>query len=167
MALVLRKIRKSKWYKSPSVPWLSATDLQADALSDLGTKANALSVYFVREDLSDLDRVVAAVAACGDHVSIFDYTLFDEALLHQSSFKLSNTPGTTPDTVVNNQNHRDLIELSRDAIVELSKTVQKAQTHRIHDKKVADLIRDSIKNGCMKADDINPELRSSLLKYVL
>lgn len=50
MALVLRKIRKSKWYKSGSVPWLEEGDLRADALSDLATKGNKLSVYLVDGD---------------------------------------------------------------------------------------------------------------------
>jgi hypothetical protein len=47
VALVLRKIRKSKWYKSGSVPWLEEGDLRADALSDLATKGNKLSVYWL------------------------------------------------------------------------------------------------------------------------
>jgi hypothetical protein len=40
----LSKIRKSKWYKHNDVPWLAEGELQADALGDLATNANALSL---------------------------------------------------------------------------------------------------------------------------
>ncbi len=45
MPLFLRKIRKAKWYKINGAAWLPAGEFQADALSDLGTKDNTLSVW--------------------------------------------------------------------------------------------------------------------------
>lgn len=54
MAFLLRKIRKNRWYKE-QIEWLPDGELQADPLSDLGTKSNELSVYHVVIDESNLE----------------------------------------------------------------------------------------------------------------
>ena len=77
MPFVLRKIRKSKWWKHPGVPWLAHSDLQADALGDLQTSSNQLSVYHIEDDKSNLEQIVTALAASRDTIANLDYALLD------------------------------------------------------------------------------------------
>lgn len=69
MARILRKIRKNRWYKTEEISWLPDNELQADALDDLRTKYNELSVYRIDENESNLDRVIAALATNTDNPS--------------------------------------------------------------------------------------------------
>ncbi len=165
MSLVLRKVRKSKWYKHQAVPWLSATALQADALSDVATKDNALSVYLISDE-SEADRVIAALAACGDYVSMFDYVLFDEGALHGFNIKLVNKPGLTPDAYVNAEHHRDLVELTTDSLLQPTIAIRSGKIQRKNDRDVARLLNDGLKNGNFKVNQLKSELRSHLSKYV-
>jgi hypothetical protein len=164
LSLVLRKIRKSKWYKHSGVSWLPAAALQADALSDLATKDNTLSIYLVKDE-SEAERVVAALAACSDYVSVFDYVLLDEIAVHTLMSKLRNNPGKTPDALVNSQHHRDLVELTTDSLLQLASAIRDGKIQRKSDKDVARLLTDGVKNGNLKTDELKSELRSHLLKY--
>ena len=60
MPCILRQIRKAKWYKHPNVPWLNEGELQADALADLITKDNTLSVWML-EDETFVERAATAL----------------------------------------------------------------------------------------------------------
>lgn len=96
MPLVLRKIRKSKWYKTERVSWLEEGQLQADALADLKTTNNELSVWHIEDDKSNLEEVVAALAANCDDVSNLDYALFDQQLLSEIDIRIKATKGGSP-----------------------------------------------------------------------
>ena len=63
MSFFLRKIRKAKWYKDEKDTWLADGELQADSLVDLKTDDNALSVWYIEHDKSNLKRVIAALGA--------------------------------------------------------------------------------------------------------
>jgi hypothetical protein len=78
---VLRKIRKAKWYKHQKVAWLKAGELQADAIGDLYTENNALSMWLVTDDKSNLQRVAAALAANCEYLGNLDYALLKVELI--------------------------------------------------------------------------------------
>jgi hypothetical protein len=93
---ILRSVRKSKWYQNPNVPWLTAGELQADALDDLRTKDNTLSVWYGLDDKSNRDQLVTALTATHQHITHFDYFLLDERHLHTVNIKIKEIPGDTP-----------------------------------------------------------------------
>lgn len=147
MPLILRKIRKAKWYRSDAVPWLTKDDLQADAFVDLGTKANRLSVYVVEDDQSNLERIVAGVAANCDFISDFDYTLFAQEALDEIKINAEDTFGETPDAVVNTW-HRDLVELSSANIFALANVIgTRAERRRVLSKRALELVAHAIGSG--------------------
>jgi len=128
------------------VPWLSVGALQADALGDLKTTGNELSVFAI-DDTANADRVASALAAEGEHVSVFDYVLFDESIISQLAMTLVLSPGRTPDSSVN-QNHRDLTQLTAAGLLDLAMALSKGGIFkRFTDRDVANRICTSIKNG--------------------
>jgi hypothetical protein len=142
---LLRKIRKAKWYKNEGVSWIPDDELQADALSDIATKANELSVYSVKEDKSDLDWVIAALATTSEHLSNFDYALIDTKFLDELNIIYKQTDGTTMDDEVN-QSHFDIIELTASKLLQLAYIIKDSDRDRYSVKKVAQLIVNSIEN---------------------
>src|SRR5215510_4864620 len=102
MAFLLRKIRKTRWYRTESFDWLPNGELPADPLSDLGTKSNELSVYHVAADESNLDRIIASLAANVDQLAHVDFALFDESVISELGIKIKPSKGDLPDDQVNN-----------------------------------------------------------------
>jgi len=151
---VLRKIRKSKWYESESVPWLTKEDLQADALVDLATKGNRLSVYLVNYDYTNLEQVVTALAANCDYVSDFDFALVDHDALWELGIRLENSDGDTADSIVNSW-HCELIELTAERIVALAGFIWKrAEKTRFLSKRVQHLLAYAMASGQIDRDKI-------------
>jgi len=126
----LRKIRKAKWYKSELLPWLSQNDLQADALVDLSTKSNELSVYLVDQDKTDLNQVVVALALTCDNLSNVDFALIKEEDLEPLQIKVRQSQGDTPDELVNSR-HYDLYEITAQKILALALVIKRSEISRI------------------------------------
>ncbi len=161
MSFLLRKVRKNKWYKTETTVWLLPGEFQSDLLGDLATSGNKLSVYRVEHDCSNLERVVAALAANCDKIANFDYVLFEDTILKDIGIKSEQTKGETPDETVNNC-HLDLIELSAFRLVDLAKQVlNRGKVERFSPSEVTNLLAESIHKGyldkakmCLKEKDI-------------
>lgn len=125
----LRKIRKAKWYPS-DLTWLSQDDLQADALVDLSTKGNELSVYHVDPDKTNLNQVVVALALSCDHLSNVDFALIQEEDLEPLKIKVRQSQGDTPDEWVNSR-HYDLYEITAQKILALALVIKGSEISRI------------------------------------
>lgn len=147
MPFFLRTIRKAKWYKNEAVSWLAEGELQADALADLATKGNELSVWHVEDDRSNLEQVVTALAAGRDNIANLDYALFDQQILSAINIKIKETKGGSPDEKVNAW-HRDLVELSATKLIGLAKAIQtEAAKERILPKDIIRLIKRAVVSG--------------------
>ena len=75
MATFLRMTRQGRWLKYPDLEWLQPDELQSDALLDLQTKDNRLSVYRA-EGEEEAKQVVIALAANRESLSNLDYAIF-------------------------------------------------------------------------------------------
>lgn len=160
MPFILRKIRKSRWYPKD---WLSENDLQSDALGDLNTKSNELSIWVIDNDKSNLDRIISALAARCDTISNFDYTLFDQEFFSKNNFKIKKTKGVSADPAANDQWHLDLFELSASKILELAKHIRdKGEKLRIQEKQIKNLISDAIKNGKISIEQLEEGIKSKI-----
>lgn len=150
MARILRKIRKNRWYKTEEISWLPDNELQADALDDLRTKSNELSVYRVDENESNLGRVIAALAANTDNPSNIDFAIFGQEIISEIGIKAKNSRGDLPDDQVNHW-HTDLYELSASQLLELAKAIKaKARIERKGYKQVLELVADSLVEGSIE-----------------
>ncbi|MEH2154888.1 hypothetical protein [Nostoc sp.] len=168
MSFLLRKVRKNKWYKTETIAWLLPGEFQSDPLGDLATTGNKLSVYRVEDDCSNLERVVAALAANCDKIANFDYVLFQETILKDIKIKSEQTKGETPDETVNNC-HLDLIELSAFRLVDLAKQVlDRGEVKRFLVREVTNFLADSIQKGYInKAKmSLNPKEKEKIDKLI-
>jgi hypothetical protein len=150
---LLRKIKRSNWFSE--VDWLPANELQADALGDLASKNNELSVWFVSDDNSNLTEVVAALSLSGDYVSIVDYALIDLDLLSNQGFDIAQNPGVTPFDSANHW-HRDLVRLTARRVLELAELVKKARRERCRDKDALNYVSQAINSGKVDISKIRP-----------
>ena len=147
MAFLLRKIRQSKWYPDPRGSWPLERGLQADALGDLRTQRNKLSVFLVDEQRSNLERIATALAANARDWANLDYVMIDVNELASIHIKHELSPGDTPDNEVNAV-HVDLMELSVSQLVHLALVFQKkGESNRFLRDDIAQKIVEGVRVG--------------------
>ena len=147
MAYVLRVIRKARWYRDESTAWLGEGEFQADALADLETKGNALSLWVVADDRSNLEQVVSALASTRQYIANLDYALLDQKFIAEHNLKLQPVTGNSPYEQVNMWHH-DLVELSASKLCVLAKIIfECGEKKRYTEKDVLRLISRAIALG--------------------
>lgn len=165
MPLILRKIRRSKWYKHEGVPWLQPGELQADTLVDLKTEDNCLSVWRV-EDESNLDDLVGALAATCAVLSNLDYAILAEENVSALGLKIIQTEGNTPNKNVNKW-HRELVELSASIVVDLAKAIfTSGETKRTRPQQILRFIARAVESGQIDAVKLSEGIRARLRSVV-
>ena len=112
--------------------WLGNGEIQSDALRDLQTEDNTLSVYKV-DSGDDIARVVVAMAANRDNVSNFDYAIFDDTALISSNVSFLQKNGGTPDYEVN-QLHHDVTNLTVLNVVQMAQAISQGERKRVSGK---------------------------------
>lgn len=163
----MRKIRKSKWYKNEGVSWLAEGELQADALGDLNTKNNELSVWCIEDDESNLKEVVTALAAKCDDISNLDYALFDQQLLSEISIRIKATKGGSPYERANDSWHHDLVELSAFKLMELANTIlNSAKKGRVPEKAILQQISQAVASGQIERTKLKPRIVEKIDKLI-
>jgi len=126
--------------------WLPEEELQADALNDLGTKSNELSVYHIAPNKSNLDQVVVALAVNTTDPSNIDFALFEENIISELGIKIKKSKGELADDQVNNW-HSDLHELSASKLLSLALAIKKkAKIERKAPMQVLNIVADSLNN---------------------
>jgi hypothetical protein len=163
LPFLLRKVRKNRWYKNlEEYPWLSQGELPADPLGDLATQDCALSVWFIDDEKSNLERVIVALAATTESLSNFDFALFDMPTLEAAGFILEPTPGETPASIVN-QWHRDVIRISATNLARLAHAVwPTVQTERRSKLQLKEMIADGVKTKLLDPAKVNKKILGEL-----
>lgn len=160
MPFALRSIKCPRWY-SPS--WIANDEVPSDPLADFCTKENVLSIWIVRDDKSDFDRIVSAIAARRDTICNFDYLLFDQRIIDKYEITKKQTIGESPDQGINNSLHFNLVELTSSQICSLvSEAFLKGEKDRIHSKKISSMLTKSIQDGYIDKNLIVQHIRDKL-----
>jgi hypothetical protein len=119
MSYYLRELYSNiKWERTRFPTWLKEGELPSCIIRDLRADDNALSIWEIDEDKSNLPGVIAALVAA-QRKSVkndFDYALIAENHLNEITFKPIKTPGKTPYGVINVY-HRDIQNLSINGVV--------------------------------------------------
>ena len=161
MALLLRSIRKARWSQPPE--WCDEGDLGADALNDLATKDHALSVWQIEQDESNLERVIAALAAMRDNLSNFDLVLFPEEIVAASGIATNRSEGKSADEEANARWHCDLRMISASKLASLARSIKARGTvRRIPERQVGTLISAGVQDGRIDSESVSPGIRESL-----
>jgi ribosome recycling factor len=160
---LLRTIRKSKWYNHEGTSWLAEGELQADALDDLKTINNSLSVWLVDDNRENLEQVVIAFAANRSDLAQVDYVLFDKKILSDLNIKFEKSPGDTPNEEVNLNWHMDLVELTASKRFELAMTIMaKAEKARVSKKTIERQILEAVKSKQLNLDKMDDTLQTKI-----
>jgi hypothetical protein len=163
MALCVRKLDRKREWDDPrkDEPWLGANDLRADALRDLTTEGNKLSIWKITEELP-LPRILAALAAKRENLVKLEFILFDFAVLGELGIAHEQVNGDTHDSVVNGC-HIDLIQLTARKVSEFGARIRAARKpERYLDQKVAPLIQASVDSGFIEWNLLKPNVAAKI-----
>lgn len=111
MPLLLRTLRKNKFVRELQPAWVPADDVQADALKDLESGENQLSFWLLDDELSDLDRLLAGLAANRDQLANIDFAVIPLEMITQLGIRIEENPGDCLDPQMSLL-HRDLSQLT-------------------------------------------------------
>ncbi len=161
MAFIFRKLdRKAAFYRIDS---LEDGDVQADALYDLRTSSNALSVWLIEENRANLNRVIAALAAGRETLDKLDYALIQRKSLDDLGIEVVKEKGVSCDDQANESWHLDLRGLSGAKLVDLAYLIQEqAEFERVQRSAVATLIVTSVGEGFIDSTRISTHIGEKL-----
>jgi len=157
---LLVKLDNKRMWDSPG--WLPAGEVTADAVLDLRVEQNELSVWFVEQDRSNLERVLGALAANREHVEKLDYAVFDEASLAQVGVEARPSQGQLPDEHANENWHRDLVELSGRRLVAVAEVIASGSPQRCSHSNVRRILTDAAVQGHLRRDLVRERLAADL-----
>ena len=167
MAQLLRIIDKAKWYVQ-NIPWLNEGEIQSDALLNLKTESNNLSVFKIEDDHSNLDRIIAALGSGREGLAKFDYALIDYKNIEELNITIKESSGSTPDNKVNNEWHRDLLNLSTQKVQEIAVVISRqAVKNRILEKDIKKLITEHIVLGNIDKNILKPGVLKGIQSIVI
>lgn len=164
MPFFLIKIKPAKWYPHDGVPWLNVGDVQADALWDLRVSSNLMSTWEIADDKSNLNQVIAALAATRDTLGEFGYALLQQQAVLGLGIKFEQTTGTSKDQYANAQWHYDFVQLTASQICALTNEIKKKENRiRAGEWQVKAFLEEGVRLGRIKLADLNPNIHKKLM----
>lgn len=160
MPLLLREIRRSRWYTQD---WLEAGHAPADSLRDLHTEKNVLSCWLVEDDRGNFARVVAAISSKGERPENFDYALVPLGAVQEAGIRFERSDSDTFDEEANLTWHGDLPELTAAKVAELARLVMAFERDRILPKRVAEWMKQAVRDRHLSVDGMHDTMRQKLL----
>jgi hypothetical protein len=141
--------------------------MQADVFSDLKTDSNRLSVWYIDDDLANLDRVLTALAANLHRLSNVDYVLLNNDVVMALNLRMEQTEGGSLDQKVN-QWHRDLDIGTAGRLVDLAKEIYSRADcrRRKPEKELKGLLVRAVSSGRIDKGKLNEPLRAQLDKLL-
>jgi hypothetical protein len=161
---LLRRVQHSRWYDAQSS---LSEPLPADPLSDLGTSGNSLSVWQVLSNDSNLDDIVAGIAATLKYVTNIDVVLVDEEAISHLGIRVEPSQGRTPLAHARGY-HRDLVSLRAQNLLEIAEIIRNHGVFQgFTERQVRELLARFIKERGLNPSDLQPDVRSHLEKKSL
>jgi hypothetical protein len=167
MAKFLRKVQyKTNWDPAGEFSkYLPPGEAPADALQDLVTSDNTLSVWEIDDKGTNLERVLAAIASRGDHLQKIDYLIVDSRHLLELGLAMEKKTGQTHDGYANESWHFDLTHLSASDLSRLANNMfAHGKTDRKREPSLIELLNKSIESGFVDAANLRPNLLARLGK---
>jgi hypothetical protein len=138
-------VKQHKWHKQEAASFLDGGDVPADAVGDLTTHQNLLSVWEISDDLASIERAVRAVAVGRDKIQPMGYMIFDANLL-PAEIEVRTNIGTSPDKAANPW-HRDLA-LSGNKLVALTRLMlQSGESGSVLKHRLEELVQQGVRDG--------------------
>lgn len=148
MPRFLRVVRQARWSR-PSWTDGHSPDWQGDALNDISTMRNSLSVYQADSD-EMLHQVVAGFAANRDNLANVDYAMIEGQLLDSMNLLVVSSDGETPHTGANRLHH-NIVNLTADNILRLVQSISADDVKRVPARTVKTFIQRALADGQIDA----------------
>jgi hypothetical protein len=160
--VLLRKLSdKRNWDWIAEVPsWVPSGAIPAAPLGCFNSSHDSkISVWYIENDKSNLERIIAGIAAGRQNADKFDYILFPDNVLSEAEVKSEEAPGKSKDDNANAKWHRDLIEISATKLVKLVELVSRqGEINRFSEREVISLIRKSVDDGAIEKRRLHENL---------
>ena len=140
--------------------WLTQGEIQSDALGDLQTKENRLSVYRVESD-EEAEQVVVALAANRDSLANLDYAVLDHEQLIETQLSICQQDGETPDSQVNKL-HYDITNLTVGKLAQLAQVISTSNHVRVPRKQLKEALKRAVDAGKLDRTQVKPRLLTKL-----
>jgi len=165
-SFLIRINNKRTWDREAYAEWLDIGQAPADVFRDFRVAEGILSVWHIENDRSNLNLVVAALAATRQSFDVFDYALFNQELTSSSDIKFLATAGDTPIPSANLW-HRDLTALTANKLSVLVNTLfDVIEKERISKQEVKSLIVEAARDGKIEFALTNDVLRPQILTLI-
>jgi len=155
---LLRTIKRGRWLEAPPG---KPDRAPADALLDLQTRENKLSLWLIDDDGSNLDEVVGSIALTRETVSHVDYVTFGLDVVEEIGLDLRQTQGHTPVPAVNSW-HREAVELSAENIADLADKLFALDRTRLSASQVTSIVATLLTGGRVEVGRINGDMSLAL-----
>lgn len=137
--------------------------IPADMVSDLATEGNALSVWEIEDNRTNLDRIIAAVAGGRANPAEFGLAIFNSAALDTSGIRFRKTRGTSPDAEANDRWHYELIELTGQNLIALARVIAAVDSkERRLPREVIQLVAQGIRAGQIDENTLKTGMRNAV-----
>lgn len=170
MPFFLRAINRENWPE----PEEHATihDLDADALNDLKTQENTMSVWYA-ENEEDLHSAIVAYLASMDkwvELEAVEFIAINLKDVEAAGIKCDKIPNFTYISEYQTK-HRDLIELKYDSIEKLAdiviKSIGEGRDYIIDKGQIRELFAEVVQAGKLHSDDIEKSRHKKLKRLII
>lgn len=164
MSYLLRAIYNNiLWDKSQFPAWINEDDLPSCIVQDLKATGNALSLWEITDDKTNLLQVITALASTRKTLKWdFDYALLESNYVDQVNFTCLPQEAKTPYIEINSR-HFNLSKLSLHKLVYFAHLLSKyGKFRRIPFKQLETLLLDAINNNKLNLKKVPKELKEDL-----
>ena len=154
MCYFVRKITLSKWPKQPEDISLDIHKLRADAIADVRTFNNCLSIWNVASDSdSAINEAVLALATASGQTSFdkMDFVIFTGSDLSLKGLRLESADGDTAVTKLRNT-HYNIVGLTYDSLTTVMSIISEITFYSKQKRRTGRYIEDLIKTNYDRID---------------
>jgi len=157
---LLRTIKRGRWLEAPAGKPGRAP---GDALLDLQTRDNKLSVWVIEDDGSNLDEVVGSIALSREALSHLDYVTFELDMVAKLGLDVRESEGATP-VLAANRWHREVVELSAEDVAELADDLFRRERARVREAEVKSIVAQLLGGAQVDVAQLDPNMFAALQK---
>ena len=161
MALLVRKIQKSKWLQNDI---LNGEPVSGDAITNcLKTKNNTISTWKIMSE-DEIEQAVLAIVSAHHHIDTIDVVILDKEDM-EKKFNLKREPGNTPvkDLV---DRHIDISGINYNNLGELAQAIvdkfKENRVFRFTRKQIKDLLIIAVKSERLSLKDLHENIKAKL-----
>lgn len=163
MPRLLRIVDGDRWdFSDDLAEWRARGDLPGAAIGDLKPSASGkLSLWVIEDGDSNLNRVIALLAANRNNVESFDARVIDQAAIEALGINPKPSRGQSRDAEANQLWHMDLADLTYRQLFALADPIADTGVPIERDEnEVRDLILASVRAGYIKKESLQPPKQS-------